>query len=133
MTSLGGRPHRAKHQAGWTLRRHPLGQCDWTSPAGIEYRTTPADYHWMRGPAPPPDTSHPPDRPDPPDTSHPPDTDTGDPPDTADPPDTGDPPDTADPPDTGDPPGPADTCESPSRTRDDPCPPDADDPDPPPF
>jgi len=87
MTSLGGRPHRAKHEAGWTLRRHPLGDCDWTSPTGLPYRTTPANYHWMRGQPPPdhePDDGEPPDEPpDRPDTVEP---DTGEVVDTDEPP-----------------------------------------------
>jgi len=117
MTSLGGRPHRAKHEAGWTLRRQPLGDCDWTSPTGLPYRTTPANYHWMRG-QPPPTNS--------------------------DPPDTGNPPDQNKASDRPDLPGPADTSrrselpntsEPPDRTSnaDDPFPPDAGDPNPPPF
>jgi len=110
MTSLGGRPHRAKHEAGWTLRRHPLGDCDWTSPAGLPYRTTPANYHWMRG-QPPPDHE--------PDDDEPPDPADDEPPGR---PDTGQQPDHPHPP--AEPPDIAEPADSPNAT---------DDPDPPPF
>jgi hypothetical protein len=35
------RDHRAKHQAGWQVRRNPDGTTTWTSPQGREYTNHP--------------------------------------------------------------------------------------------
>jgi hypothetical protein len=39
--ALCRRHHRAKHEGGWRVKRHPDSSATWTSPAGKIYRTRP--------------------------------------------------------------------------------------------
>jgi hypothetical protein len=41
MHALCTRHHRAKHEAGWRVRRHPDGSTHWTSPTGRRYQKPP--------------------------------------------------------------------------------------------
>jgi hypothetical protein len=42
--ALCRRHHRAKHEAGWRVRRHRDSSATWISPAGKIYRTRPPTH-----------------------------------------------------------------------------------------